>query len=109
MEQHPGVQRDCGAEEVKPSPLAGALGLTPGGRPPRAPRPPTPLPNASSDELERARQTIVAVMDGNAGRGANARLRAARLVLLEGMLSSLSDEDLETELRRRIAARKVAP
>lgn len=45
------------------------------------------------------------VMDGRAGRGAQTRLRAAELVLGKGLLSSLSDDDLEAELRRRLKAK----
>lgn len=89
---------------MKPGPLARAIGVA--GTVKRAPREALPLPNAAEDELERARQTVVLVMDGKAGRGAQARLTAATLVLTKGLLSSLSDADLEAEMRRRLKARE---
>lgn len=85
---------------MKPGALAHAIGLTPRKSPRQA-----AAVGASGDELERARQTVVLVMDGKAGRGAQARLTAATLVLTKGLLSSLSDEDLLAEVDRRAIKR----
>lgn len=54
-----------------------------------------------SDTLQRARETLVEVMDGLGGRGAQARLSAAKTILEEGYLVHVPDEALLAEVQRR--------
>lgn len=55
----------------------------------------------SQDVLEEARGTILAVMRGAGGRNAQARIRAAEVVLGREFLTHLPDDALLAEVRRR--------
>lgn len=59
-----------------------------------------------NDMISLAKRTVREVMEGRGGRGAQARLSAATIVLEKDYLEHLTDEDLLAEVRRRAGARK---